>query len=451
MNIIKTIKKGLLLLLLTISFANCDNAEEKGAYYEKAQDAYFLHQTIDNLTTTIVNDVFSPPLASRVYIYPILAAYETLIHDYPQYQSLRGQLKDFEGVPAPDTSKIYIYSLAANTALMEVAKKNTYTPLLIEDYQKKLEQEYKGLDIPPAVFKRSVAYGKTVAAAILDYSKGDKYKESRTLSGYTTSQKEGDWKPTPPMFADPIEPNWHTIRPMVMDSAKQFVPPPPTPYDMDKNSQFYKELMEVYDAVNNLTKEQGQIAEFWDCNPFAVEMQGHLMEPTKKISPGGHWIGIAKMAAIQSDANIMKAMEAYMMTSIALFDGFISCWDEKYNSNLIRPETVINNKNIDQNWKPLLQTPPFPEYTSGHSVVSGAASVALTEVFGDNFAYTDSVEVKFGLPVRQYESFKAASEEAAISRLYGGIHYMPAIENGITQGRKVGNLVVKKVKVKREK
>jgi hypothetical protein len=430
-------------------FANCNTEEElKGEYYEEAKESLLLHKTVDNLTTTIVNDIFSPPLASRVYVYPILAAYETLRHDYPNYQSLNGQIKDFKGVPMPDTSKIHVYSLAANTALMEVAKKLVYTPRLIEDYQAKLYQDYEDLGVPKSVFNRSVKYGKTVAVAILEYATGDNYKKIRGLTNYTTSQTEGAWKPTPPMFDQPIEPNWNTLRPMILDSARQFAPPPPTPYDMRDTSQFYKELMEVYEAVNNLTKEQGQIAEFWDCNPFAVEMQGHLMEPTKKISPGGHWIGIAKMAAIQSEADIMQTMEAYTMTSLALFDGFISCWDEKYNSNLIRPETVINTKEIDIDWKPLLQTPPFPEYTSGHSVVSAAASVALTQVFGDNFAYTDSVEVKFGLPIRTYTSFKAASEEAAISRLYGGIHYMPVIENGVTQGRSVGNLIVNRIKLK---
>ena len=134
---------------------------------------------------------------------------------------------------------------------------------------------------------------------------------------------------------------------------------------------------------------------------------------------------------------MMRTAESYAVVTISLFDAFISCWDEKYRSNLIRPETLIN-QHIDQNWTPLLQTPPFPEYTSGHSVISSAASIALTELYGDNFAFLDTSEEEYGLPARSFNSFIEASEEAAISRLYGGIHYMPAIDNGVTQGRALG-------------
>ena len=141
----------------------------------------------------------------------------------------------------------------------------------------------------------------------------------------------------------------------------------------------------------------------------------------------------------------MKTAETYAMTSIALFDGFISCWDEKYRSNLVRPETVINRK-IDEDWLPHLQTPPFPEYTSGHSVVSTAAAVTLTNIYGDKFAFVDSTEVEYGLPPRSFTSFLDASQEAAVSRLYGGIHYRPAIDYGVDQGREVGKLLINRVK-----
>ena len=145
----------------------------------------------------------------------------------------------------------------------------------------------------------------------------------------------------------------------------------------------------------------------------------------------------------------MKTAEAYTLTSIALADAFISCWDEKYRSSLIRPETVINQY-IDEEWLPLLQTPPFPEYTSGHSVISSAAAIALTSIFGDDFAFDDTTEEKYGLTVRSFKSFIHASEEAAVSRLYGGIHYRPAIDNGVTQGRALGRFLVEKLEVRNE-
>ena len=451
----QTIKYTFLVLVMAIGSFQCQQKEETDEYLEKTKNPAFLHETIHNLSNTVVNDIFSPPLASRAYLYTTLAAYEILIQENDEYKSLKGQIAGFEGIPKADTSKIHVLSLSAVTAMMEISKTIVYTKIMIEEYETKIYKEYKALDIPNTVFKRSVAYGKEVANAILAYAGTDKYKESRTLMRYSVSENPNDWQPTPPSFMPPIEPNWNTIRPMVLDSAAQFKPAPPTPYNMEKESQFYKELMVVYNTVNDLTEEQGAIAEFWDCNPFAVEMHGHLAETTKKISPGGHWMGIARMASEQSNATLMKSAEAYMATSLALFDGFISCWDEKYRSNLIRPETVINSRAIkgeteaiDLNWKPILQTPPFPEYTSGHSVISAASAVALTTVFGDNFAYIDSVEITYGLPARSYNSFVEASEEAAISRLYGGIHYMPAITNGLTQGQNVGNFIFKNIKLK---
>ena len=185
---------------------------------------------------------------------------------------------------------------------------------------------------------------------------------------------------------DGIEPHWNKIRPFVIDSATQFIPVPPTPFDVSEGSLFYEEMMEVYHAVNNLDQERKEIAEFWDCNPFVTHHKGHMMFATKKITPGGHWIGITKIACKKADATLMETINTYTRTSIALADAFISCWDEKYRSNLIRPETVIN-QHIDEDWKPLLQTPPFPEYTSGHSVISTAAAITLTDIFGETFPF----------------------------------------------------------------
>ena len=165
------------------------------------------------------------------------------------------------------------------------------------------------------------------------------------------------------------------------------------------------------------------------------------MFATKKITPGGHWIGITNIATREAGIDFMGTVEAYALVSIALADAFISCWDEKYRSELIRPETVINQY-IDEDWVPALQTPPFPEYTSGHSVISAAAATALTVLFGEPFPFEDTTELEYGLPSRTFNSFYEASEEAAISRLYGGIHYMPACENGVEQGRALGKFVV---------
>jgi hypothetical protein len=173
------------------------------------------------------------------------------------------------------------------------------------------------------------------------------------------------------------------------------------------------------------------------------------MFATKKITPGGHWIGITSVATRQAKSSFEDTVNAYANVSISLFDAFISCWDEKWKTLIVRPETLINQY-YDEEWLPLLQTPPFPEYTSGHSVISRAAAVTLTDLFGENFQFTDSTEIMYGLPERSYNSFLHASEEAAISRLYGGIHYMMAITEGVEQGQKVGDYIVNKIQTKRK-
>jgi hypothetical protein len=242
----------------------------------------------------------------------------------------------------------------------------------------------------------------------------------------------------------PVEPYFNTIRPLTLDSAAQFVPDAPIPFSTDKHSEFYKFLQLSYTECGaGLKQQQKDIANFWDCNPFAVQNDGHMLIGLKKISPGAHWMGITAIACNQAKASFTKTMEVSTIEAVGLLDCFICCWEDKYRTNRIRPETAIRQY-IDPDWKPLLQTPPFPEYISGHSVVSATSAVILTHYFGDNFKYTDNVEVSFGVPPRRFTSFTQAANEAAISRFWGGIHFMDAINNGLKQGNKVGNWVLSK-------
>jgi hypothetical protein len=301
-------------------------------------------------------------------------------------------------------------------------------------------------------FEISKEYGLKVAEHITKWMGKDNYKQTRTMSKFSVyADQVGRWQPTPPAYMDAVEPHWGEIRTMVLDSASQFKPVPALPFSVDKKSAFFKEVQEVYNISKEMVKkgdnsEEMKIAQFWDCNPYVSVSQGHMMFAKKKITPGAHWIGIVKIASKKSNADFAKTVFAYTKTSIGIFEGFISCWDEKFKSNVVRPETVIN-QNIDENWKPLLQTPPFPEYTSGHSVVSTCSAIVLTSVFGDNFSYADDTELQFGLPTRKYTSFNDAAKEAAMSRLYGGIHYRAAIVNGIAHGNTIGNFIVTKLKM----
>ena len=404
------------------------------------------HNAVDRVTQIMVHDIFSPPVASRIYAYPNIAAYEIIAQKDADYNSLVGQVKDLSEIPKA-VADVNL-PLAALIAHMDVSKSLIFSEEKMETYRDSLYLAWSTQN--PREFEAAKAYGLSVSNHITSWYDGDFYKQTRTMSKFTVDTDDPSrWQPTPPSYLDGIEPHWNKIRPFVLDSAAQFKPTPPPPFSMEKDSDFYKELEEVYTISERITEEgdtaeEIQIAQFWDCNPYVSVTRGHLMFATKKITPGAHWMGITKIAAKKDQANFNKTVYAYTKTSMGIFDAFISCWDEKYRSNLIRPETLIN-QNIDENWKPILQTPPFPEYVSGHSVVSGAAATVLTAVFGDDFSFLDDTELPYGLPVRSFDSFNKAAQEAAISRMYGGIHYRAAVEIGLEQGIKVGELVVERL------
>ena len=435
------------LCATALSLASCDTTNPN--WNAEAERADLVHGSMQRLTDVIVHDIFSPPQAARIYAYASIAGYEAGRHADPALVTTGDQLNGFTPVPQPEAAAEYAYPLAASVAILTVGRHLIFSEPMIEEYRGELEREFRATGMPEEVFDRSVAYGEAVAAHVIKYSDGDNYKQSRTFPKFSINNDPARWRPTPPDYMDGIEPHWLTIRPFLLDSAQQFKPLPPPEFDLTDGSEFKDDLLEVYNALDEEREERIAVASFWDCNPFVSHHRGHVMFATKKISPGGHWMGIAKTVAQSEDLAPAAALETYLRVSLALADGFISCWDEKYRSNLVRPETLINQY-IDEDWQPALQTPPFPEYTSGHSVISRAAATAMTDLFGADFAYVDSVEVDWGLPSRRYDSFYAASEEAAISRLYGGIHYGPAIWEGVKQGQAVGDFVVGKLRTRRE-
>ena len=398
------------------------------------------------LSDILVYDIFSPPVASRIYAYPSIAAYEVLINDHIDYKSFAGQLNKLSVVPRPDDNLEYSFPVASLHAFLIVGREFIFSEEKIDEFQKELYADIKAKGIPSDIFSRSLEYGELVASHIIDWANTDNYKETRSFSKYTINREKKSWKPTPPDYMEGIEPHWDMIRTFVIDSADQFIITPPTEFNMSNSSDFFKEVVEVYEIGINLDDERKEIASFWDCNPYVTHHRGHAMFATKKITPGGHWIGITSIAAQKANLNLVETISTYAKVSIGLFDAFIACWDEKWRSILIRPETVINQY-IDEDWIPFLQTPPFPEYTSGHSVISRSAAVILTDILGDDFEFLDTSESDFGLPPRRFNSFIEASDEAAISRIYGGIHYMPAIYNGVKQGEMVGNYVISNIRL----
>lgn len=437
-----------LLILSLIFIFSCSNKNDK-SWIKKVEDPEYLHRSIWRLTEAITNDIFPPPIAGRIYAYSSVAGYEALVPGNSQLISLQGQLNGLKDLPKPEAGQEYSFPIASIVSMLTVAKALVFSEEMITGYQAKIKEEYKNAGVPDDVLDHSWKYGEKVGTAILGWCTADKYKQLRSAPKFDINLKEdGCWRPTGPDYADALEPHWNQIVPMTMDSAAQFKPVRPTPFSKLKGTPFYNDAMEVFNAVKDSTKDRTATAWYWDDNSFESTTTGHAMSAVKKVSPGGHWINIAKEACKKSKADFYKSMEVYARLTVGIFDGFISCWDEKYRSKLIRPESYISLY-ISPKWTPIIQTPPFPEYTSGHSVISGASSEILTNLFGDNFSFTDSTETLFQMPPRTFKSFYEAADQAAISRMYAGIHYKPAIVNGLVQGKNIGKHVSTKIKTRK--
>jgi len=431
-------KKIFVLLLMMQSLLYAQTKKQLPNYLD-------LKPAVFSLSLVMMHDVVNPPAAARFYSYAVLSAYEIVSQNSKAVPPLSGILKNYKASSIATTKKAYDYKIAAVYAILETGRKMLPSGFMLEDDEAKYLAILKKNKISKAIIDSSVAVANFVSDQLVAYAKADGYLQLSTKLRYTPSKAEGHWYPTPPAYIEAVEPNWKTIRPMLIDSCNQFIPLPAVPFSKDSSSDFYKLAKEVYDVTNSLDSNRKVIASFWDCNPFAVNTSGHMSIGFKKISPGGHWMNITGIAAKKAKLSFDNYVVVQSMVSLALFDAFISCWDEKYRSDRIRPETYIN-KYIDLKWQPLLQTPPFPEYTSGHSVISTAAAEVLTYFLGDDFSFTDDSEEIFRIPRRHFKSFRLAAEEAAISRLYGGIHFRDAIVNGQVEGKALGTYVVEKIK-----
>jgi hypothetical protein len=429
------------LLCVAVSLFACKQKD----YTTYTNDAVLYCKTVKKLNDVVLYNNFSPVVASRNYAYANIAAYECMAAGNPAYPTLSGRIKHLPPLPRPDSTQTIDYHLAALLAFVKVGNAVTFPEGVLMDYYQEVAEGARAAGMSRSLLNQTMAYSDTVAAAILAWSKGDNYARSRSAEKFTVTQEDGRWIPTPPAYAQALEPHWCTIRPLLLDSAAQFLPPAPPKYNMkDTASAYYREVVEVKNTVANLTEEQKHIADFFDDNPFNLHVTGHVMYATKKFSPPGHWMNIVGIAAQKAGADFDKTVAAYTETAIALFDGFIACWKSKFSTNTIRPETVIN-KYLDPTWQPYIQTPPFPSYVSGHSVISSASAEVMTHHFGDNFAYTDTSELEFGIPNRSFKSFREAAQEASWSRLYGGIHFRSDLEKGNEVGKKIGDYVLQRL------
>ena len=386
------------------------------------EDSDVARQWFDLLYEAVRAQGFAPPVAARTFGYTGIALYEAVVPGTPGRVSLGGQLAGLPTLTTPG-SGAHHWPSAANAAVADVARGMFAGGLqanldAIDALEAELDVEYDAL-VSPAIRARSVDFGRAIAQEIVDWAATDGYSAQGSCV-FVPPVGPGLWEPTGPGFAPPLLPCWGEVRTMALVDGTDCTPLGHPAYDDAPLSQFYSEALEVYTVTGNLTPEQLEIAEFWADNPVATG------------TPAGHWVRILSQVAEQQDLVLAVAAEGFAKIGIGMHDAFVTCWNCKYLFNLLRPVTYIQAE-IDAVWTSPVGTPPFPEYTSGHSTQSGAASWLLQDLLG-LVTFTDDTHSGVHAP-RVFTSFLEAADEASISRLYGGIHYRAAIEDGIDQGR----------------
>lgn len=426
-------------LFVFILFSSSVASAQKGAAspVDQVPDCVFACSKV------MMHDVVNPPAASRYYAYIMLGAYEIVSQHDSSLPALPKFIRSYNRVSIDSRGK-YDYRVAALYCILETGRLLLPSGYMLKEDQTAIIARLRKQQADTGLIRESIAVANRVAQQIVAFSRSDHYNQLSARIRYTPVKGEDYWYPTPPAYIEAVEPHWKTIRPLLLDSCSEFRPRPPVAFSRDSSSSFYKLAREVYDVSKTRTKEQLSMAAFWDCNPFAVATSGHMSIGFKKISPGGHWMSIGGIVAKKARLDFTQSILLHTVLSAAIMDAFISCWEEKYHSNRIRPETYIN-RYMDVRWQPLLQTPPFPEYPSGHSVISAAAAEVLTYLLGDHFSFRDDSERMFELPARSFRSFRHAAGEAAISRLYGGIHFRDAVEQGQQEGAAVGAKAVSRI------
>lgn len=429
-----------LLLLPLVAVAQI-GARAPGAGDNNSADTYpsdVASVWMDLLYDVIKSEGTPPPPASRIYGITTVALYESIVSGTEQNKSLVGQLNDLDELPELRHKKSH-WPTVANAALAQTIR-GIFTSLKPEnlDAINGLEAGFNAQFQGEKNYDRSVAYGKDVADAVLAWAATDGFAEFNNCA-YVPNPVPGAWEPTPPGFNQaPLQPCWGRIRPMVLTSGADCAPPGHPEFSTDTGSQFYATALEVYNVGLNLTDEQKTIGDFWADGPGATG------------TPPGHWIALVGQFARNDALSIAAAAEAYAGVGIAVHDAFIECWNTKYLTNLQRPVTYIND-NINTGVADYIVTPNFPTYTSGHSTQSGAAAEVLTHMFGIR-VFTDTIRTdhNLGPPLgpRSFNSFDHAAYEAAVSRLYGGIHYVFDNQDGLLSGRCIGHTVVTKVSFK---
>lgn len=382
----------------------------------------------------------SAPNAARLYAYAGITTYESLLNGIPGDLTLAGQIRHMPDMPLPEEGQIYdwltVHNIAFSQVMTYLFSKNDESKFEnIETLRDKQLAERKKVESRSSVIDNSIAYGEEIATTLINWIHEDGYADAVLADEtYELWQGEGIWKPTTE-GAPPVEPNWFMIRPFILEGPYDCAVWPEINYSTDKDSPMYHQAIEVMEAGLDITAEQEETVRFW------------IDTPGLTGTPAGHWWSIANQMIEKLDLPLDQAAEIYAMLGISMSDAFLSAWTVKYQVYLLRPVDYIQN-NIRRSWQTVVESPSFPEYPSGHSVVSGAAWWVLDQMLGAQY-FEDRTHVIYQHEpiVRHFYSFEHAASEAAMSRLYGGIHFREAIEDGMRLGECTAGVAFDKIRL----
>ena len=472
--------RSLLLPALSVVIATSGCARQA-----PAPDPQFVAQWLRSSLAFVRSERLGPPVATRISAYASLALYEGYAADpASRLRSLAGQVNGLGTLPsAPDGGAVDGATVAAEATrlVLDSLFRDGFasTRRTIDSLAAAQIAARERVGVARAQRDRSVAHGRAIAAALLARAATDSFFATRgrpwaaptdramwentatvdqyvpqTLSGQSdlvvtnnpnsaldleraseksvfANRPKRAGKTTLPAFnpVNPTEPSWGNLRTFVIRDGDECAPPAPPAYSEKPGSDFWKMGREFADSIQALTPAKRQIALFWADNAVATG------------TPAFHWISLVNQMIGARHLTADAAVELNAMTSLAIADAFIGCWRTKYRTMVVRPVTYMHRV-FDPAFASVVATPPFPEYTSGHSVQSAAAVEILTAKLGDAIAFVDSSQMDIGQAPRPFASFNAARDEMAISRIYGGIHFLPAVVNGVTQGRCIGQRVL---------
>jgi len=419
--------------ILMIAFFSCRKNETPGPvgrYPADVANAWMQMQIRLTRSTTGYNSVVS----DRSFAYAGITLYESLVPGLPGSHSLLPQIGG-SAVAINKSPNNYYWPASLNAAMATLTRSffETTSPAnmasidsLEAAYSTRFQNEADATKI-----QNAVDYGHQVAAAIYSWSSTDGAHQAYSHivdPTYPVPVGEGLWVPTFPAFGAPILPHWGDNRSFIANITASTQPGPPMGYSASPKSPFYEMVNELYTISLSLTHEDSIIAKFWGDQP------GNLNVPA-------HATNILTQLIVKNKLDLGAAAAAYALHGIAMNDASISVFKTKYKYNLLRPITYIRDVMGHTNWNSVIPTPPHPEYTAAHAVISAASATVLEKIFGQHYSFTDhSYDATYG--ARSYNSFDDYAKEAGLARLLAGIHYGPSIATGLKQGRQVGNKVL---------